>query len=215
MYDIVLFDLDGTLIDSGLGITNSATYALSRYGIHIENRETLRSFIGPPLLDSFMYTYGFSEEKAREAIEVYREYYGEKGVFEITVYDGIEELLKKLKAAGKTIILATSKYEYYALQILENIGFATYFDFAVGSCKDGSRGTKAEIISYILEQRCITDRSKVVMIGDRKHDIIGAGMVGVDSIGVLYGFGDRNELEAHGATHIAKDTADIFNIIMK
>lgn len=215
MYDIALFDLDGTLIDSGLGITNSATYALAKYGITIDNRETLRSFIGPPLLDSFMYTYGFSEEKAREAIEVYREYYGEKGVFEITVYDGIEALLKKLKEAGKTVILATSKYEYYALQILENLGFSKYFDFAAGSCKDGSRGTKAEIISYILEQKQITDKKKVVMIGDRKHDIVGACTVGIDSIGVLYGFGDRDELESNGATHIAANTEEIYEIVMK
>ena len=215
MNDNILFDLHGTLIDSGLGITNSAMYALSKYDIHIENRESLRSFIGPPLIDSFMNTYGFSEEKAREAIDVYREYYGAKGVFEITVYDGMEILLKKLKDAGKTIILATSKYEFYALQILENIGFAQYFDLAVGSNKDGSRGTKAEIISYILESQGITDKSKVIMIGDRKHDIIGAKTVGIDSIGVLYGFGDRKELEAHGATYIAKDTTEIFDLIMK
>ncbi len=215
MYDIILFDLDGTLIDSGLGITNSAMYALEKYGIHIENRASLRSFIGPPLIDSFMNTYGFPEEKAREAIEVYREYYGKKGVFEITVYDGLETLLKKLKNAGKTIILATSKYEFYALQILENIGFAKYFDLAVGSNKDGSRGTKAEIISYILEKQNIQDKSKVVMIGDRKHDIIGAKTVGIDSIGVLYGFGDREELEVHGATHIAKDAEEIFELIVK
>ncbi|MBO5048274.1 MAG: HAD-IA family hydrolase [Clostridia bacterium] len=213
MYDIILFDLDGTLIDSGLGITNSAMYALSKYDIHIENRESLRSFIGPPLIDSFMNTYGFSEEKAREAIEVYREYYGAKGVFEITVYDGLEALLAKLKNAGKTIILATSKYEFYALQILENIGFAKYFDFAVGSNQDGSRGTKAEIISYILESQNITDKSKVVMIGDRKHDIIGAKTLGIDSIGVLYGFGDREELETHGATHIAKNAEEIWTIV--
>jgi phosphoglycolate phosphatase len=213
MYDIILFDLDGTLIDSGLGITNSAMYALEKYGIHIENRESLRSFIGPPLLDSFMNTYGFSEAKAREAIDIYREYYGAKGVFEITVYDGLEALLTKLKSAGKTVILATSKYEYYALQILEHIGFDQYFDLAVGSNKDGSRGTKAEILTYILEKQNIIDKSKVVMIGDRKHDIIGAKAVGIDSIGVLYGFGDREELEAHGATHIAKDADEIWDIV--
>ncbi len=215
MYDIILFDLDGTLIDSGLGITNSAMYALEKYGIHIENRESLRSFIGPPLIDSFMNTFGFLKEKALEAIEIYREYYSRKGIFEITPYDGIEALLAKLKNAGKTLILATSKYEYYALQILENLGFAKYFDFAAGSCKDGTRGTKAEIISYILEQKNILDKSKTVMIGDRKHDLIGANTVGIDSVGVLYGFGNREELIQYGATHIAARPADVFDIIMK
>lgn len=214
MYQYVLFDLDGTLIDSEQGITESASYALAKFGI-IEDPENLRHFIGPPLFQSFSVFYGFSEEKSAKAVEYYREYFGEKGVYQNTVYDGIETLLQKLHAEGKTLILATSKYEYYAKLIIEYLGFSKYFTFAAGSLKDGRRGTKAEVITYILEQMGITDRSRAVMIGDRKHDIEGANETGLDSIGVLYGFGDYEELTSHGATHIAKNTDEIFEIVMK
>ncbi len=215
MYDIVLFDLDGTLIDSERGITNCATYALGRFGIVIDDPLALRSFIGPPLFDSFSKTYGFSDEDAQRAVDYYRERFSEQGIYEFTVYAGIEDLLRRLKEAGKTLILATSKYELYAKQIIDRLGFTRYFSLAVGSCKDGSRGTKAEVISYAMKTYGITEPSRVVMVGDRKHDIIGARTVGIDSIGVLYGFGDRKELEENGATHIAENTEQIFKIIVK
>ena len=215
MYDIVLFDLDGTLIDSEVGITNCATYALGKFGIRIEDPLTLRPFIGPPLFDSFSKLYGFSDEDALKAVDYYRERFGEKGVYEFNLYTGVEELLAKLKSAGKTLILATSKYEFYAKKIIEHLGFTKYFTFAVGSCKDGSRAAKAEVIAYALREQGITELSRVVMVGDRKHDIEGARAVGIDSIGVLYGFGDREELEKHGATHIAENTDQIFEIITK
>ena len=213
MYDIVLFDLDGTLIDSERGITNCATYALSKFGIRIDDPLTLRPFIGPPLFDSFSKTYGFSDEDALKAVGYYREHFKEKGIYEFTLYNGIEELLARLKSAGKTLILATSKYELYAKQIISHLGFDKYFSLSVGSCKDGSRAAKAEVIAYALETYGVTDYSRAVMIGDRKHDIIGAKQVGIDSIGVLYGFGTREELESHGATYVARDTDEILDII--
>ena len=214
MYQYVLLDLDGTLIDSEEGITKSVSYALKKFGI-TEKPENLRHFIGPPLFQSFSLFYGFSEEDSVKAVEYYREYFGETGVYLNRVYDGIEKLLKDLYDAGKTLILATSKYEYYAKLIIKELGFSPYFSFIAGSLKDGSRGTKAEVISYILEQKEIHDLSSAVMIGDRKHDIEGAKTVGLDSIGVLYGFGDYEELSSHGATYIAKDTIEIFKIIME
>lgn len=214
MYTTVLFDLDGTIIDSEKGITNSAAYALAKFGIHAEP-STLRNFIGPPLLNSFHDFYGFSNEKAAQAVDFYREYYGTTGVYECTVYDGMEELFIKLKKEGKKIILATSKYEFYAAKVLEKFKLIKYFDFIAGSLKNGGRGSKSEIISYILETQNITDKSSVVMVGDKKHDIIGAVETVVDSIGVLYGFGNYEELNDNGATHIAKDANEILKIIME
>ena len=214
MYQYILFDLDGTLIDSEQGITESFQYALSKYGITIKDRQELLQFIGPPLYHSFSVFCGFDAEKAAEAVEHYREYFGKVGVYLNRVYDGVEELLKKLKADGKILLLATSKYEYYAVKILEQLHFMQYFTFVAGSLKDGSRGTKAEVISYVLEQQKIDDLSQAVMIGDRQHDIEGAKAVGIDTIGVLYGFGDREELSSHGATYIAEDTKKIYQIII-
>lgn len=213
MYQNILFDLDGTLVNSEEGITKSVSYSLAKFGIK-EDPKNLTCFIGPPLFSSFSMFYGFSEEKAVEAVSYYREYYSEFGVHMNRVYDGMENLLKKLKAEGKTIILATSKYEYYAKKILEEIGFAKYFDFAAGSLADGARSEKKEVIAHILQTMHIEDLSNTVMIGDRKHDIIGANEIGIDSIGVLYGFGSKEELSSYGATYIANDMDEIFRIII-
>ncbi len=213
MYETILFDLDGTIVDSEKGIINSAIYALSKFGINIEDRASLRKFIGPPLHKSFEDFYSFSKEKAALAVDFYREYYAEKGVFEYSVYDGMEELFKKLKREGKTLVLATSKYEYFAKKVIEHLGFSDYFDFIAGSCKNGERSAKAEVISYVLDSLKLTDKKKVLMVGDRMHDIIGARTVGIDSLGVLYGFGNYEELRESGATYIAKDAAEIYRII--
>ncbi|MBQ8404228.1 MAG: HAD family hydrolase [Clostridia bacterium] len=213
MYNTILFDLDGTLIDSAEGIKNSFRYAFAKLGLPEPTDEYLNNFIGPPLLDSFKNFCGFPPEKAAHAVEVYREYFAEKGVYQNRVYDGIEELLKKLKASGKTLVLATSKYELYALQIIENLGFSEYFDFAAGSLADGGRGTKAEVIEYALASIGAADKKSAVMVGDRMHDIEGAKAVGIDSIGVLFGFGSREELESHGATHIAATPASVYALI--
>ncbi len=212
MYETVIFDLDGTIIDSAKGIINSFTYTFEKLGLPIPPREEMGVFIGPPLLYSFETICGLGNEEAERAIEIYREYYREKGIYEIRVYEGAEELLRKLKANGKRTLLATSKYEPYALQILENIGFSEYFDFAAGSLAGGERGTKAEVIEYALT--CTdAERTTAVMVGDRMHDTKGARDVGIDSIGVLYGYGSREELSAGGATHIAATADDIFGIV--
>ncbi len=207
----LLFDLDGTLTDSQPGITRSAAYALEKFGIHVEDPSTLKFFVGPPLHDSFMEHYGFSAEEATRAVETYREYYRDKGIFENKVYPHIPEMLADLKQNGKTIIMATSKPTVFAKRIAEHFGFAQYFSYISGAELSGVRNNKDEVIEYALEQCGITDRSQCVMIGDRKHDIIGAKKTGLASIGVLYGYGDREELESAGADFIAADVYELLN----
>lgn len=208
-YQYYLFDLDGTLTDSGMGITNSVKHALKKYGIEEQNMETLKKFIGPPLAESFQKYYGFSEEESRRAIGYYREYYQKDGIFENEVYDGIPELLETLKGAGKTLIVATSKPELFAEQILEHFKLAPYFDCIAGASMDESRVDKAEVIAYALKKYGTEAKEGMVMIGDREHDIIGAKKNGLDSIGVLFGYGSREELEKAGADHIVETPGEI------
>ena len=214
MYQIVLFDLDGTLTDPGLGITNSVMHALKKWGIEVKERESLYRFIGPPLQDSFMQYYGFSAEDAETSVAYYREYFREKGLYENEVYPGVEKLLTDLKAAGKTLAVATSKPEEFAIRILKHFGLDGYFDVIAGATMDSSRSKKADVIAYCLERLGVTELSGVVMVGDREHDIIGAKKVGVDSIGVLVGYGSREELEAAGATHIAETIPDVLKAVL-
>lgn len=213
MYQTVLFDLDGTLTDPGIGITNSVAYALRKYGIEVADRRELYRFIGPPLHESFENYYGFSQERAKEAVEYYREYYREKGIFENCVYTRIQELLETLCGKGRKLAVATSKPEIFANQILEHFDLAPYFTCVAGSNLDGTRTKKAEVIAYALERCQIADFSQTVMVGDRKHDIQGANQVGLDSIGVLYGYGDYAEMTKAGATYMVERPQDILPIV--
>lgn len=212
MYKNVLFDLDGTLTEPAEGITNSVAYALRKFGIEEERRKLLR-FIGPPLRDSFMEYYGFSEQESELAVAYYREYFRAGGIFENRVYDGIEELLDELKREGKTIVLATSKPEEFAAMILEHFDLMKYFDFVAGATMDETRNAKADVIRYALEKAGIADARSAVMVGDRKHDVMGARENGLNSIGVLYGYGDRKELEAAGATYIVETVTELRNFL--
>jgi phosphoglycolate phosphatase len=214
MYDYILFDLDGTITDPAVGITNSVIHALKKYNITVNDRKELYKFIGPPLLDSFEAYYGFSKEEAQKAVGYYREYFKERGIFENYVYEGIEKLLKLLMNNDKKLIIATSKPEEFAKKILGHFNLAKYFIFVAGSNFDGTRVKKNEVISYVLENCCITDLSKAVMIGDREHDIIGAKMTGIASIGVLYGYGSKSEFENAGADYIAETVRDIGDILL-
>ena len=218
-YKYVLFDLDGTLTDPKEGITKSVAYALEAYGIHVEDLDSLCKFIGPPLKDSFVKFYGFSEEQGYEAVEKYREYFRPYGVYENKVYDGVDKLLIELKASGKMIILATSKPTVFANTILEHFDLMKYFDVVCGSELDGSRVKKGDVITYALEQVAEKDtgfdKSKAVMIGDREHDILGAKENGLDSIGVLYGYGDRAEHEAAGADYIVETVEELIKTLDK
>jgi phosphoglycolate phosphatase len=151
MYDICFFDLDGTIIDSSPGITNSVMYALEKFGIEETEREKLYKFIGPPLTDSFARFYGFDDEKSWKAVEHYREYYQDTGIFECSVYPGFEKSLKALKAAGKRLFVATSKPEVYARRIIEHFDLDQYFEYVAGMELDGGRGSKAEVIGYLID----------------------------------------------------------------
>ena len=213
MYHYILFDLDGTLTDPAEGITNSVMYALKQYGIEENDRTKLYSFIGPPLVDSFMEKYGFSEEKAREATAYFREYFREKGIFENVPYEGMTECLAALKQRGRTLILATSKPEVFAKMILERFGFAPYFDYVFGASMDETRTRKDEVIAYALSGAGIEDPSDCVMVGDRKHDVLGAKSNGMDAVGVLFGYGSREELTEAGACCIAETVEDILRFV--
>ena len=174
MYDYLLFDLDGTVVDSGLGVINSVMYALKKWGIEVEDREKLYVFLGPPLVDSFSEYYGLSHEDSLKCVENYREYYDVKGILQNTVYDGIVDVLIKAREMGKKLIIATSKPEEYARRILDHLGLSERFDLIAGATMDESRNEKAGVIRYALETYGITDTSKIVMIGDRKYDVLGA-----------------------------------------
>lgn len=213
MYNTILFDLDGTLTDSGRGITNSVAYALTEFGIKFQSKEELRCFIGPPLIKMFMQVYGTSEEEARALVEKYREYYTVNGIFENDLYEGIEELLSALFADGKKLILATSKPEHFAIKILEHFKIAKYFSHICGATMDEKRTEKDAVVGYALQCAGISDVSDVVMIGDREYDILGAKVFRMDSIGVLYGYGSREELESAGATYIVETVKDILEIV--
>lgn len=208
-YKYILFDLDGTVTDPGIGITNSVMHALRKFGIIEEDRSRLYKFIGPPLADSFRQFYEFSEEETARGIEYYREYFTDKGIFENEVYEGMEELLAALNRQGRKLIIATSKPEVFAERILEYFHLDSYFSFVAGATMDEKRVKKAEVIAYALESCGISNLSGVLMIGDRKHDVIGAHEAGVDVMGVLHGYGSREELEKAGADYIAENVEEI------
>ncbi len=212
-YSIILFDLDGTLTDSSQGIINSIIYALEKYDINDYDMTLLRKFLGPPLHESFEKFMGFDKEKSLQAVKLYREYFSLKGLLENEVYGGIIDLLQKLKENGKTLIVATSKPQPFTDKIMEHFDLAKYFDFIAGSNMDTTRSKKAEVIEYALSECSIKDKSKVVMIGDRAEDMVGAQSVGIDSIGVEYGYGTFDELKNAGATYIVKTVDELKNLL--
>ncbi len=211
-YDYILFDLDGTITDPFFGITKSVQYSLKKFDIESE-LEQLRSFIGPPLIDSYIEYFGFDEEKAKLAVEYYREYYRDKGIFDITVYDGIKELVKKLSSNGKKVILATSKPKIFADMILEKLEIKDFFAATFGSELDGTRVKKGDVIAYANENYPFI-KDKAIMVGDRKHDIIGAHQNGIACVGVLYGYGSMEEFIENNADLIVKDVKELESILL-
>ena len=201
----LFFDLDGTLTESGPGIMNSVRHALRHWGIEETDDDKLRLFIGPPLTESFKTLYGFSEEQAFEAMGVYREYFGVKGLFENSVYDGIIPALEALKKSGKKLYVATGKPEIYMHPILEHFGLKDFFIFAGGADLKETRSKKDLIIEYVIKECGLEEErsaGNILMIGDRKHDISGAKKTGLASCGVLWGYGSREELTQAGADFI-------------
>ncbi|WP_455641170.1 HAD-IA family hydrolase [Parabacteroides sp.] len=213
-YNYLLLDLDGTITDSEEGITRCVEYALNHFGIQVNDLHELSPFIGPPLLDSFKEFYHFTDEQAVIATAKYRERYIDKGILENKLYPGIKEFLADACEHNETVILATSKPEIFAKRILDHFGLSRYFSFVAGSGLDGSLHTKTDVINYILQSNNITDLGSVVMIGDRKHDIIGAKNASIDSVGVLYGFGDYKELLEAGADYIVEDIPALRKLLL-
>ena len=208
----IIFDLDGTLTDSGPGIKNSLRYTLNYYGLPMEDEQSLNRYVGPPLLVSFQKYMGFTKEQAKEAITVYRSYFTRKGMFENRVYDGIIPLLETLKAQGKGLFIATGKPTVYTLQILEHFHLAKYFDVVCGIGLDESDMGKDELITKVMEQANLS-RETCLMVGDREFDILGAKAVGIPGVGVTYGYGTQEELKGAGATAIASCVLELKEIL--
>ena len=212
-YKYCLLDLDGTLTDPGIGITNSVMYSLKKFGIEVADRSELYSFIGPPLPDSFKRVFGFSEEQADRAVTYYREYFRDKGIFENVVYPGIPEALEQLKSKGVIVALATSKPYEFSVRILDHFDLMKYFDYVGAATMDGRISKKTDVIAHLLEEIGDVDKSTVLMVGDRNQDIDGAKANELHSAGVLWGYGSREELAGAGADYIIEtpeELADLF-----
>ncbi len=199
-HKLALFDLDGTLTASAPGVIAAVKYALTRFGIEETDESRLRSFVGPPLLEAFREVYGLSHEDAAQMLKYFREYYNDRGVYENAPFEGVEQMLAALREAGIFVALATSKPEYLAHVVLRHFGLIEYFDFIAAATPDEARTTKDEVMAYAVERIPIEDPADAVMVGDRKFDILSANRFGLDSIGVLFGYGGREELEQAGAT---------------
>ena len=212
MEKAILFDLDGTLTDSGEGIINCAELALRHFGLPIPDREEMRTFVGPPLGDTFR-RFGVPADRVEEAIAVYRSRYIPIGKFENTPYPGIRELLEALKEEGCRLYVATSKPEGMSVEILEHFGLAQYFDRICGATMDASRSTKEAVIEYLLEQNGRTDN--MVMVGDTKFDILGAKAHGIPAIGVAWGYGKISEMREAGAAGIAETTGQLLEMLRR
>ena len=210
MQKAILFDLDGTLTDSGEGIINCAALALRHFDLPVPNRETMRVFVGPPLHESFI-KFGVPADQAEEAIRIYRSRYIPIGKFENTPYPGIAELLQKLKGQGHRLYVATSKPEQMSIEILEHFDLAKYFTLICGASLDLSRNSKDAVIAYLLRQ-AETD-GEIVMVGDTAYDVLGAKMHGIPTIGVSWGYGKVEDMEKAGAAAIVHTMQELFDAL--
>ena len=213
-YKTVFIDLDGTLTDSRPGIVNSIRYGLTKMNLSVPDEDTLLKFIGPPLLESFATHCGLTGKIADEALEAYREYFREKGMFENSVYEGIPEALEKLKNAGFRLAVATSKPEEFSVKIISHFDLDKYFEIVAGASMDETRNTKPEVIAYALSRMGITDPKEVIMVGDRHHDAEGAAQNNIECIGVTYGYGSEEELLSAGVIALAKSPLHLADILL-
>lgn len=214
MYNTILFDLDGTLTDPAEGITGAVAHSLTQMGLEPGNRAELVSFIGPPLFDSYAQYCGFNQAQTQQAVAYFRDYYQDRGIFENKVFDGIPQLLQELHDAGKTIILASSKPELFCRQILEHFGLLQWFDKVAGATFDERRVEKADVIRYALDAMHLTPDPHTIMVGDRRHDAEGAHKLGLDCIGVEYGYGSKEELTSAGCIRIVPTVAALRDALL-
>lgn len=208
----ILFDLDGTLTDPFLGICESVAYSLNSFGIKVDSLDDLKTFIGPPLDVSFHQYYGMDEQQCIQAIEKYREYFSQKGIFENEVYPGMTDFLQSLIDEGKILYVCTSKPTIYAQQIIEHFGLSSYFHDVYGSELDGTRKNKKDVIAYCLECENL-DVNDCIMVGDRQHDVIGAHENDMKCIGVLYGYGDFNEFMQCDCDYIVNNINELKGVL--
>lgn len=214
MIENILFDLDGTLTDPKEGIVNSIVYALEKLGIKEEAINELDSFIGPPLRESFMERYKLSEALTDRAIEYYRRYFSKKGIFENKPYEGVDDMLESLFSDGFRLFVATSKPTGFATEIMRYFNLEKYFIEIYGSSLDNSRTGKTEIISGLLSARKL-DPERSAMVGDRKHDIIGAKNNSIISVGVTYGYGSVQELSSQSPDFMVKSCKELKSLFLK
>lgn len=213
MYQYILFDLDGTLTDPREGITKSVQYALSKMGIEEPDLTALEHFIGPPLYDEFRRCYDFDDIQAKQAVAAYRERFSVHGWKENLLFDGVPTMLQTLRAAGKTLAVASSKPTVFVKKILELFEIAPYFDAVSGATLDGSISTKAQVVEQALAMLLVRDRKDVVLVGDRMHDVEGAQLCAIDCVGVTFGFGGFEELQQAGARYIVQDFAELIQVL--
>lgn len=214
-YNYILFDFDGTLSDSAPGVMASFEEALKAMGRTPPGRDVLIRFVGPPLADTFSDYFGFRGDELPKVLTIFRKAYVTVGLENQKMFDGVPEMLKRLRDAGKILAVATSKGERLAREICADYGIDDMFDIIAGSSEDDTRNQKDDIIAYALSEMGVTDRSRVLMVGDRLYDVEGAQHCGIDCMGVLYGYGSREELENAGAKYIAETTASVAEIILK
>ncbi len=212
-YEAIIFDLDGTLTDSADGVINAVRCALQKLGIEAESAE-LKSFIGPPLQLSFREKYGLEEDKVWQAIEAFREYYREKGIYENRLYPGVAEMLEKLAGKGKRLYLATSKATPFAETILRHFQIESYFTALSGATFDGSRVEKKDVLAHLFKLSGNLNPREAVMVGDRKHDIIGAREHGFDSAAVTYGYGSVAELSGEKPTYLVHTVKELTDLLL-
>lgn len=217
MFDYVFFDFDGTLFNTSPGIYRSFDYLIDHYGLHDFDKSKYDLMIGPPLKESFEHIMHFPKEEVYNAVKVYREYYSTKGMYECDVYDGIVDLLKNLRKAGKKIFVATSKPEVFAVKILEKKGMLDLFDFVGGSDNaETGRVEKVDVVNYVISSQKLEDcKNRCILIGDRKYDIQGAHAAGIKCAGILWGFGSREEFEEYGADCILETPEDVYQELIK
>jgi len=213
-YSAIIFDLDGTLTDPGEGIVNSVRYALKKFHINEIDTKKLLKFIGPPLNKSFEKHYNFPSEKAKQAVDYYREYYADKGIWENQLYPGIKEILVYLSSKKCTLFVGTSKPTVYAKQILQRYEIDQHFEDIVGSNLDLTRVSKTEIIEYILKTHELTQLGDILMVGDTHYDIRGASTVGIDSLHVGYGYGNLLEVEKYNPTYSISEINELYSIFV-
>ncbi len=213
-YDVILFDLDGTLTNPERGLVEGFVYAFKKLGISYGEKESLKCFIGPPLHEEWQRVFGFTPEESANAIKIFREYYDVFGWWDNIPYEGIHSMLSELKKRGKTLAVATSKPEDTAKRVLNLFDLAKYFDFIGGALRSTARDKKSDVINYVLNSLGAHDKANVVLVGDRKFDAEGAAASGIDSVGVLWGHGSREEILSSGFVTWVETPAELIEILI-